>query len=225
MVQYTNRKCVIKNSRKRQAVNIRLHHVRVGHVTSRSVCGFNCVAQIDADNILHPPAGSQLGMPPLATTTFQHNLPGKKLRLDRRNPAKKLFRITFISLSEVSPLPAKLCCCVRFVCCELIKPGKPRNTAQDRKAVRAITADQFPLNDLCSVLLFCEERERSATFGALKILQQGWFHKSEGQPVSVYSLSLSLWSVPLSASGEGLGERLVGVYNPTPIPSPLVGRG
>src|SRR5215203_5078816 len=107
MMQDADRKRVVKLLRERQVKNVSLNDVNIRQRTRGSKRRFHSYAEIDTDNLARTPARGQLRMPPLAATAFEHHFVAKKLRLHGRDPADQLFRVAFVFVREVLPLPAK----------------------------------------------------------------------------------------------------------------------
>ena len=114
-------------------------------------------------------------MAPLAATAFQNNFAGEEFRPHGSNPAKKLFRVSFVGLGEVSPLPTELCGCVSFVRGNLVEIREAWDAPRDRKYVPPATA-QLAFQYLRAVAFVRGELKLALTGRTLKILEQGLFH-------------------------------------------------
>src|SRR6266850_8487131 len=115
-------------------IDVGLDHMNVFQLTRGCERRLDRSAEIDANHLARAPTRGQLRMPAFAATAFKHDLVFEKLRLHRPNPTEKLFRVAFICLREVSPLPAKVRGRGGFVFFDLIETGKAGNPARNWEA-------------------------------------------------------------------------------------------
>src|SRR6266403_5397331 len=127
MMEHTDRKCVIKDSRERQVIDVCLDDVRIRQFASRGKGSFHRVAKIDTDYVSRPKLRRQLRMPSLSTTAFEHNFVFEEFSGDWSYPGKKLILVTFLKLIEVLPLPTKFRGGGRFVLFHFINRSKARH--------------------------------------------------------------------------------------------------
>src|SRR5689334_9046427 len=148
VMQYTNGKSIVELARERQVINIGLDDVRVGQ-RSRSDKGcFDRDAEIDTNHVACAPACGELGVPAFAATAFEHDLVAEEFRRHRRDPTEKLFRVAFVFLCEVLPLPTETGGGRALVTLDVFEISETRNTGGDGERRRAGRATQFAFDDL-----------------------------------------------------------------------------
>src|SRR2546426_1407028 len=180
MMQDADGKGVIENSWERQVVDVGLDHMGIRYLAGGRKSGFDGLAEIDSDYLARPPTRSQLRMATFTATTFEHHFVNEKVWAHGRYPAQKLFRVSFVGLCEMGPLPPKARGSCGFVGCDFFEAREPWNAASNRKAIREqlmlCAADQLALHYLRALALRGLEIESLAAGGASQILQQAVFH-------------------------------------------------
>ena len=132
MIEDANAERIIKLRYQREFANISLHHMNIVETTRCLKRGFDRVAQVNTNNVLHFPFSSQLQMSSLAATAIEHNLVLKKLRFDRIQPTEKLLSVLPIVLVELLPFPPKSGSNRGFLFVNLGQVCKSRNSAHNR---------------------------------------------------------------------------------------------
>src|SRR4051794_19851576 len=92
---------------------------------------FYSIAEVDSNDLFGSPFCSQLCMPAFAAAALEHDLVFEKVRLDRLQPAEKLFGVLFVFLCKMRPLPAEIGGGFGFVRFDLFELCKPGNTPND----------------------------------------------------------------------------------------------
>ena len=80
---------VIKDSFHWEMIKIRLHNVQICGPACCCERRFDCVTQINADNIARAPTRCEPRVTPLATTAFKDQLVFEEIRLNRLQPAEQ----------------------------------------------------------------------------------------------------------------------------------------
>src|SRR5687767_4949183 len=138
---------------------------------------FDCIAQVNANNIARSPLRREQSVPSLTAATFQHHFVFKKILAHRSEPAEHLLLVSWVDLSKVLPLPAKAGGRGRFIFLNLREVREPRHPANDGKRLHAIRTLKSSFKDLVAVL-FCDlaQVNHTLTGRAREILQQSFFH-------------------------------------------------
>src|SRR5437868_11928446 len=134
-MQHADRKCVIKDAREGQVVDVCLDDVRVRQIPRRGKGSLNRIAKIDSDNISRAKLGRELRMSSLPATAFEHNFVFEEFAGDRSNPGQKLVFVTSLKLIEVLPLPTKFLGGGCLVLLHFVNRGKARHSTHDGPGV------------------------------------------------------------------------------------------
>ena len=96
-----------------------------------------------------PSAGSTIALrASFSASAFEHNLVLEKTWDHRRDPAKELIRVEFVTVGEVLPLPAKVLSGGGFVRLKILGRCEARDAADDRICARATLATELALDNL-----------------------------------------------------------------------------
>src|SRR5437762_2580337 len=139
-MQHADRKCIVKYLCEGQMINVCLNDMNIFQLTGCGKRGFHRRAKIDANYISGAPTCSERSVSSFSTSAFEHNLVLKKPGHHRRDPAKKLIRVEFVTVGEVLPLPAKVLSGGGFIRLKILGRRETRDAADDRKCARATFA-------------------------------------------------------------------------------------
>src|ERR1700687_5954022 len=103
-MQDANRECIVEYSGEGQMINVCLNDMHVFQLTGRRKSGFHRRAKIEADDISGAPTCGQRSVSSFSASAFEHNLVLEKTWDHRRDPAKELIRVEFVTVGEVLPL-------------------------------------------------------------------------------------------------------------------------
>jgi hypothetical protein len=87
-------------------------------------------------------------MSAFTAAALEHDLVAKELRRHRRNPTEELFRVSFVFLGEVLPLPTETRGCRTLVALNLLEICETWNTGSYRKGNRASRTAQRTFHNL-----------------------------------------------------------------------------